>query len=167
MSADFTKFSLNHVPREQNSRDLLSKLASTKRLGATRSVIQEVLSQPSINGPSVEVLVIEEDEESWMTPYILYLTQGSLFEGPFPMVVRQLKFLIMAVDYFSKWIEAEPIATISAEKVRTFLWKNVICRYRVLQVLVSDNGTQFTSERVQNFCKEIGIQMMFTFVEHP
>nr|KYP59197.1 Pol polyprotein [Cajanus cajan] len=87
--------------------------------------------------------------------------------GPFRMAMRQLKFLIVAVDYFSKWIEVEPVATISAEKVRTFLWKNIICRYGVLQVLVSDNGTQFTSERVQNFCKEIGIRIMFTSVEHP
>nr|KYP58883.1 Retrovirus-related Pol polyprotein from transposon opus [Cajanus cajan] len=87
--------------------------------------------------------------------------------GPFPMAVRQLKFLIVAVDYFSKWIEAEPVATISAERVRTFLWKNIICRYGIPQVLVSDNGTQFTSERVQSFCKEIGIWMMFTSVEHP
>nr|KYP36711.1 Pol polyprotein [Cajanus cajan] len=83
------------------------------------------------------------------------------------MAVRQLKFLIVAVDYFSKWIEAEPVATISAEKVRSFLWKNVICRYGIPQVLVSDNGTQFASERVQSFCKDIGIRMMLTSVEHP
>nr|KYP53533.1 Uncharacterized protein K02A2.6 [Cajanus cajan] len=85
--------------------------------------------------------------------------------GPFPMAVCRLKFLIVAVDYFSKWIEAEPVAIISIEKVRTFLWKNVVCRYGVPQVLVSDNGTQFTSERVQNFCKEVRIRMMFTSVE--
>nr|KYP50250.1 Retrotransposable element Tf2 [Cajanus cajan] len=63
-----------------------------------------------------------------------------------------MKFLIVAVDYFSKWIEAEPVATISAEKVRVFLWKNVVCRYGVPQMLVSDNGTQFASlkKRVQD-----------------
>nr|KYP41357.1 Retrovirus-related Pol polyprotein from transposon 17.6 [Cajanus cajan] len=70
-------------------------------------------------------------------------------------------------DYFSKWIKAEPVATILAERVRTFLWKNVICRYGVPQVLVSDNGTQFASGRVRDFCREIGIQMTFTSVEHP
>nr|KYP48701.1 Pro-Pol polyprotein [Cajanus cajan] len=87
--------------------------------------------------------------------------------GPFSIAVRQLKFLIVAVDYFSKWIEAEPVATISAEKVKTFLWKNVVCRYGVPQVLVSDNGTQFASSKVRKFCRGIGIRMTFTSVEHP
>nr|KYP68808.1 Pol polyprotein [Cajanus cajan] len=87
--------------------------------------------------------------------------------GPFSIAVRQLKFLIMVVDYFSKWIQAEPIATISAEKVKTFLWKSVVCRYGVPQVLVSDNGTQFSSARVRKFCRGIGIRMTFTSVEHP
>nr|KYP71394.1 Pro-Pol polyprotein [Cajanus cajan] len=48
-----------------------------------------------------------------------------------------------------------------------FLWKNVVCRYGVPQVLVSDNGTQFASSRVRDFCKGIGIRMTFTSVEHP
>ncbi|XP_020208119.1 uncharacterized protein LOC109793060 [Cajanus cajan] len=75
VSAGFTKFSLNHVPREQNSRaDLLSKLASTKKPGATRSVIQETLTQPSINDAQVNVLFIQEELNSWMGPYIAYLT---------------------------------------------------------------------------------------------
>nr|KYP59185.1 Pol polyprotein [Cajanus cajan] len=87
--------------------------------------------------------------------------------GPFLITVRKLKFLIVAVDYFSKWIEAEPVATISAERVRKFLWKNVICRYGIPQVLVSDNGTQFASGRVRDFCREIDIRMTFTSVEHP
>nr|KYP44215.1 Retrovirus-related Pol polyprotein from transposon 412 family [Cajanus cajan] len=47
-------------------------------------------------------------------------------------------------------------------KTRTFLWKNMICKYGVPQVLVSDNGTQFASGGVRNFCREIGIQMTFT-----
>nr|KYP46776.1 Uncharacterized protein Mb2253c family [Cajanus cajan] len=71
MSADFTKFSLNHVPREQNS---------TKKPRATRSVIQETLAQPSINEPQESVLFIQEELDSWMGPYIAYLTRGELLE---------------------------------------------------------------------------------------
>nr|KYP72976.1 Transposon Ty3-I Gag-Pol polyprotein [Cajanus cajan] len=75
------QFTLNHVSREQNSRaDLLSKLASTKKPGATRSVIQETLAQPSINEPQGSVLFIEEELNSWMGPYITYLTRGELLE---------------------------------------------------------------------------------------
>nr|KYP35075.1 Retrovirus-related Pol polyprotein from transposon 17.6 [Cajanus cajan] len=81
MSAGFTKFLLNHVLREQNSRaDLLSKLASTKKPRATRSVIQETLTQPSINEAQANVLFIQEELDSWMRPYIAYLTRGELPE---------------------------------------------------------------------------------------
>nr|KYP33936.1 Transposon Ty3-I Gag-Pol polyprotein [Cajanus cajan] len=47
------------------------------------------------------------------------------------------------------------------------LFKNVVCRYGVPQVLVSDNGTQFMSARVREFCQGIDIRMTFTSVEHP
>nr|KYP70634.1 Retrovirus-related Pol polyprotein from transposon opus [Cajanus cajan] len=81
LSENFQEFTLNHVPREQNSRaDLLSKLASTKKPGATRSVIQETLTQPSINAPQGSVLFIQEELDSWMGPYIAYLTRGELPE---------------------------------------------------------------------------------------
>ncbi|XP_020202547.1 uncharacterized protein LOC109788270 [Cajanus cajan] len=81
LSENFREFTLNHVPREQNSRaDLLSKLASTKKPGTTRSVIQETLAQPSINQVQGNVLFIQEELNSWMGPYIAYLTRGELPE---------------------------------------------------------------------------------------
>ncbi|RDX70210.1 Retrovirus-related Pol polyprotein from transposon 17.6, partial [Mucuna pruriens] len=87
--------------------------------------------------------------------------------GPFPMAPGQIKFLIVAVDYFTKWIEAEPVAVISAERVKRFVWKKIICRFGLPAVLVSDNGTQFASKATAEFCQELGIKQVFTSVEHP
>ena len=92
---------------------------------------------------------------------------GADILGPFPVGTGQLKFLIVAVDYFTKWVEAEAVARISAEKVRRFYWKNIICRFGLPGVIVSDNGTQFASASVVNFCRDYGIQNRFTSVEHP
>jgi hypothetical protein len=61
--------------------------------------------------------------------------------GPFPASQGQVKFLQVAVDYFTKWIEAEPVATISGEKVKHFYWKKIICRFGLPKYIVSDNGT--------------------------
>ena len=36
--------------------------------------------------------------------------------GPFPTTLRQLKFLVVDIDYFTKWVEAEPLATITEKK---------------------------------------------------
>ena len=60
--------------------------------------------------------------------------------GPFPITMRQLKFLIVSIDYFTKWVETEVLATITEKNVRSFVWRNIVCRYRIPRVLVSDNG---------------------------
>ncbi|RDX78898.1 Tf2-6, partial [Mucuna pruriens] len=83
------------------------------------------------------------------------------------MALGQLKFLLVAIDYFTKWVEAEPVATITAEKVKRFFWKKIICRYGLPAEIVSDNGTQFASRVTTNFCKELQIRKSFTSVEHP
>ncbi|RDX80912.1 Gypsy retrotransposon integrase-like protein 1, partial [Mucuna pruriens] len=87
--------------------------------------------------------------------------------GPFPLAPGQVKFLIVAVDYFTKWVEAEPVAAISAEKVKKFLWKRIICRFGLPAIIVSDNGTQFASKTTTEFCQGLGIKQIFTSVEHP
>ena len=61
----------------------------------------------------------------------------------FPTAIRQLKFLVVDIDYFTKWVEAEALATITKKNVRSFVWRNIIYRYIILRVLVSDNGRQF------------------------
>uniref|UniRef100_A0A2N9GJD4 Reverse transcriptase n=1 Tax=Fagus sylvatica TaxID=28930 RepID=A0A2N9GJD4_FAGSY len=60
--------------------------------------------------------------------------------GPFPVGTKQAKFLVVAIDYFTKWVEVEPSATISEKNVKGFVWKAVICRFGIPRVLISDNG---------------------------
>ena len=59
--------------------------------------------------------------------------------GPFLTPIRQLKFLVVGIDYFTKWVEAEALATITEKNIRSFIWKNIICRYRIPKMLVSNN----------------------------
>lgn len=73
----------------------------------------------------------------------------------------------MAVEYFSKWVEAEALAKITDAAVRNFLWKNVVCRFGVPKVLISDNGSQFQSKRMMEWCRELGIEQHFTSVGNP
>ncbi|KAK3012745.1 hypothetical protein RJ639_008093 [Escallonia herrerae] len=63
--------------------------------------------------------------------------------GPFPMASGQRRFVIVAKDYFTKWTEAESLATITSANCEDFFWKNIICRFGVPRALVVDNGKQF------------------------
>ncbi|XP_072054170.1 uncharacterized protein [Arachis hypogaea] len=87
--------------------------------------------------------------------------------GPFPKEPGQVKFLLVSIDYFSKWIEAQPLAHITAEKVRSFLWKNIICRYGIPREIISDNGRQFTDHKLAAFLTNFNIKHHFSSVEHP
>ena len=60
--------------------------------------------------------------------------------GPFPIGTKRMKFLVIGIDYFTKWVEAEPLAKITQQNVKNFVWKSIVCRFGVPRVLVSDNG---------------------------
>ncbi|GJR56921.1 reverse transcriptase domain-containing protein [Tanacetum coccineum] len=62
--------------------------------------------------------------------------------GPFPVAAGGLKFLIVAIDYFTKWIEAKAVATITGNQVKRFVWDNIVCRFGLPGEIVSDNGKQ-------------------------
>ncbi|XP_073288977.1 uncharacterized protein [Primulina huaijiensis] len=75
--------------------------------------------------------------------------------GTFPLATRQRKFLIVAVDYFTKWVEAEPLAKISEKDVIGFLWKNILCRFGIPRALISDNDTQFSGAKLKEWCQHL------------
>jgi ribonuclease HI len=87
--------------------------------------------------------------------------------GPFPTGKGQKKFLIVAIEYFTKWVEAEPVETITEKRVIDFLWKNIICRFGLPRELISDNGTQFCGRELISLCNELKIQQNFASVGHP
>jgi len=92
---------------------------------------------------------------------------GSRHRGTFSLAPRQLKFLIVGIDYHTKWIEAEAVAKITAERLRRFFWKKIICRFRLPKEIILDNGTQFASQTVVDLRKHLGIQAKFVSVIHP
>ena len=71
--------------------------------------------------------------------------------GPFPLASGQVEYLIVAIDYFTKWIEAEPLSSITAAHARKFVWRNIFTRFRVLDSVVTDNGTQFIDQKFRGF----------------
>nr|KYP63737.1 Transposon Ty3-I Gag-Pol polyprotein [Cajanus cajan] len=87
--------------------------------------------------------------------------------GPFPPAKGQLKFLLVAIDYFTKWIEAYPLAKITTKNVQRFTWRNIVCRFGIPHTLVTDNDRQFIAQGFEDFLRELGIKHLPTLVEHP
>jgi len=78
-----------------------------------------------------------------------------------------MKYLLIAIEYFTKWIEVELVAQIMAHRVQHFLWKNIVCRFGILRRLISDNGTQLPSQQLGKLCTKLEIKQIFGSVEHP
>jgi hypothetical protein len=87
--------------------------------------------------------------------------------GPLPPAQGNLRYVVVAVEYFSKWIEAKPLATITSVTIQKFFWQNIVCRFRVPKAITVDNGTQFDSETFREFCDQIGTKIHFASVRHP
>ena len=60
--------------------------------------------------------------------------------GPFPRATGNQRFVLVAVDYFTKWAEAEALANVRDVDVKKFVWKNIVTRFRVPDSLIFDNG---------------------------
>ncbi|KAL5560858.1 hypothetical protein UlMin_030605 [Ulmus minor] len=87
--------------------------------------------------------------------------------GPLPTARGQLKYAVVAIDYYTKWVEAEALAKITEQNVTAFIWKNIVCRFSVPRELVSDHGTQFENEKLQSICDRLGIKKIFSSPAHP
>ncbi|XP_072087008.1 uncharacterized protein [Arachis hypogaea] len=74
--------------------------------------------------------------------------------GPFPQAPGQVKYLIVGIDYFRKWIEAEPLATITTQRSQKFLYKNINTKYGIPHSITTDNGTQFTDSTFRSLTDE-------------
>jgi len=77
---------------------------------------------------------------SLYTILVAFRKIGNRHPWPFLPSKGQVKFLIVVVDYFTKWIEAKPLATITAQQVQQFVWKDIICRYGIPHTVITDNG---------------------------
>ena len=84
-----------------------------------------------------------------------------------PQGKGQVKFLLVAIDYFTKWVEAETLATITEARIQNFVRKNIICRFGIPWTIISDNGWHFDSQRFKDFYSGLGIKNQFSSLGHP
>ncbi|CAN6182917.1 unnamed protein product [Urochloa humidicola] len=87
--------------------------------------------------------------------------------GHLPTAPGSFRYAIVAVEYFSKWLEAETMTAITSANIVKFLWKNIICRFGVSRELTVDNGRQFDCDRFVSYCNDMGTKVCFASVYHP
>jgi hypothetical protein len=74
--------------------------------------------------------------------------------------------MLVAVDKFTKWVEAAPVTTQDLTAAINFIKSIVFC-FRVPYSIITDNGTNFTSKEFKNYCEGLGIKLKFASIAHP
>ncbi|WCJ21233.1 hypothetical protein M5689_003400 [Euphorbia peplus] len=77
--------------------------------------------------------------------------------GQFPMSTNQRQYVIVAVDHFTKWVEAEAVSSITAQQIVKFFKNSIVYRFGIPNTIITDNGKQFNSALFKHFCEREGI----------
>nr|GEU43046.1 reverse transcriptase domain-containing protein [Tanacetum cinerariifolium] len=100
-----------------------------------------------------------------ISPPKKYLMLGIDFMGPFPSS-RGNKYILVAVDYLSKWVEAKAIPTNDARVVVKFL-KSLFARFRTPRAIISDRGTHFCNDKFAKVMSKYGVTHHLATAYHP
>ncbi|GJT30819.1 reverse transcriptase domain-containing protein [Tanacetum coccineum] len=120
--------------------------------------------------PDIQIVPVPREPQQPLTPITdpwPFYKWGIDIAGPFPEGPGKVKFLIVSMDYFTKWIEAKVVATISGTQVKKFVWNDIVCRFGLHREIISDNGKQFSGDPFKDWCEKLNIVQRFTSVKHP
>ena len=85
----------------------------------------------------------------------------------FPKAARNKRYLLVGTDYFTKWVEVEPMANIKDVDAKRFVWKNIVTRFGIPCTLISNNGLQFHSKAFRRYCCDLGITNRYSTLAYP
>ncbi|KAI5000684.1 hypothetical protein ZWY2020_010643 [Hordeum vulgare] len=86
--------------------------------------------------------------------------------GTFKMARGGMTHLLVAVDKFTKWIEARPIKKLDGPTAVKFI-THISVRYGVPHSIITDNGTNFAKGALALYCSKVGIRLDLASVAHP
>ena len=87
--------------------------------------------------------------------------------GLFPKAAGKKRYLLVGTDYFTKWVEAEPLANIRDIDAKRFVWRNIVTRFGVPRTLISDNRLRFDSKAFRRYYCELGIANRYSTPAYP
>ena len=112
---------------------------------------------------------ISRKDEPPMHPILeveLFDLWGIDFMGPFPASYNNL-YILLAVDYVSKWVEAILTRTNDAKVVAQFLRSHIFSRFGTPRALITDNGTHFCNKVIDKVLQKYGVRHRTSLAYHP
>ncbi|CAN6542469.1 unnamed protein product [Malus baccata var. baccata] len=96
----------------------------------------------------------------------IFYVWGIDFMGPFPSS-HGFVYILLAVDYVSKWVEARATRTNDSKVVADFVKTNIFARFGMPRVLISDGGSHFCNRTIEALLKKYGVTHKVATPYHP
>ena len=87
--------------------------------------------------------------------------------GPLTITKKENRYIVIAIDYFTKWPIAKAIKEATAKTVSKFIYEKIICEHGCPQVLQSDRGTHFINRIIQDLSEKFRIKHRLSTPYHP
>ena len=78
----------------------------------------------------------------------------------FPPSSKVHKFILVATDYFTKWVEVIPLKTVTSKNMVDFVREHIVYRFGIPQTITTDQGTMFTSKGLGYFAASMAIKLL-------
>jgi len=102
-----------------------------------------------------------------VTPQLPFQHIGIDIVGPLPRTLMGKRYVVVAIDWFTKWPEAQAIEVADAQTITQFIHERLICQHGVPRQLTSDRGTEFCNELIEQLNRTFEIQHIRTTAYHP
>ncbi|GKC92848.1 cytidyltransferase-like domain-containing protein [Tanacetum coccineum] len=107
----------------------------------------------------------EKSSRLGFTGHISFAMHGIDFMGPFPLSNGN-KYILVAIDYVSKLVEAQAFPTSDVRNIVNFL-RRLYARFGIPKALISDRGTHFCNYQMEKAMKRYGVFHRFSIAYHP
>ena len=106
---------------------------------------------------SLQPEVMTEIFEKWVLDFV----------GPISPMSHKKKYILVCIDYVTKWVEAKALFRATEKSVVEFIYEEMFTRFGVPREIVRDQGTQFTSKLMQELTTKYGIRHCKSSPYHP
>src|SRR6266542_1620548 len=109
----------------------------------------------------------QNNQKRTIPPTEIFERWGVDIVGPLPITREGNRYIVVTMDYFSRWPEARLLKVANADTVATFLYEEIICRFGVPRILQSDKRTHFVNEVIQRLTKRFKIKYSLSLPYYP
>ncbi len=86
--------------------------------------------------------------------------------GPLPITREENRYIMVAMDYFSRWPKVKPLKAANAETVAIFIYEEIICRFGPPRIIQSDRGTYFVNEVIRKLMERFRVKHSLSLPYH-